>query len=350
MTPLDEAGFATLAGLCGGAVFGAAARSARYCVMGALEDAVYGDDTTRLRMLGVSAGVAMLGAALLAAAGLLDPGESWRLARGFAPAGAALGGLMFGYGMALVGTCAMGALARIGGGDIRSLAVVSVIGVAAVATAAGPLSPFRLWIAPPGPPVESLAVMAGRATGVAPLLIWLLAGALTLAAALVGADVPRQRGPLLWGAAVGVAAIGGWAATAALSQGFSVMAVDSFSFVEPIGEALLYVMTEARYIAPGFAVGGVAGVTFGAALAAWRRGDFRWETSDDARELRRQLTGAALMGMGGVLALGCTAGQGLTALSILAPGAPVAMLGILLGARAGLFVLVEGVAAPRRRG
>jgi hypothetical protein len=84
------------------------------------------------------------------------------------------------------------------------------------------------------------------------------------------------------------------------------------------------------------------GTVFGAALAAWQRDDIRWEACDDARELGRHLLGAALMGAGGVFALGCTVGQGLSAVSVLASSAPVVMVSIAIGARLGLAVLLEG--------
>jgi uncharacterized membrane protein YedE/YeeE len=346
----DSGWAATLAGLLAGGVLGAAARSVRYCVMGALEDAAYGADFTRMRMLGVSAAVAIAGATLLTALGALDPLATSRLAQGFSPGAAILGGLLFGYGMALVGTCAFGALARVGGGDIRSLAVVSVIGVSAYVVTAGPLSPLRLWLAPPRPGGDGLAQMAGAALGVAPEGVGFALAAALLATAVIGLRGRAARAAAGWGAAVGAAVAFGWGATAALTEGFAVVPVQSLSFVEPTGAAMLYAMTEADLAAPGFAIGGVVGVVIGAAAAALLGGDFRWETSDDPRELRRQLIGGALMGVGGVLALGCTVGQGLTALSVLAPSAPVVMLAILIGARAGLFVLVEGLPGLRRPG
>ncbi len=83
----------------------------------------------------------------------------------------------------------------------------------------------------------------------------------------------------------------------------------------------------------------------GAALGSIAKGEFRWEACDDARELRRQMLGAVLMGVGGMLAIGCTIGQGLSAMSLLAVGAPVTVLCILAGARLGLMLLVEGIVA-----
>jgi uncharacterized protein len=91
-----------------------------------------------------------------------------------------------------------------------------------------------------------------------------------------------------------------------------------------------------------FAVATVLGVVIGSGIVTWRRDELRWEAFDDAREMRRHLLGAVLMGFGGVLARGCTIGQGLSAASTLAVSAPIAILFMILGARLGLFYLIEG--------
>lgn len=100
---------------------------------------------------------------------------------------------------------------------------------------------------------------------------------------------------------------------------------------------------------PTFSIGAVAGVVAGAAAGSRFKSEFRCEACDYARELRRQMLGAAGMGIGGVLAVGCTVGQGLSAFSMLSASAPVAIIAIMVGARAGLYVLVEGAALSRRR-
>ena len=62
------------------------------------------------------------------------------------------------------------------------------------------------------------------------------------------------------------------------------------------------------------------------------------------------MAGGFLMGTGGVFAMGCTIGQGVTAVSTLAISAPVVMASIALGARMGLAWLLEGsVASAFRR-
>ena len=143
---------------------------------------------------------------------------------------------------------------------------------------------------------------------------------------------------------------GWWATSHAGRAGFDPVATESFTFAQPLGEALLFGMLEPWDRLPGFAIASVWGVVLGAAIGSLLRREFHWEACDDARELRRQLLGAFLMGTGGVLALGCTVGQGFSALSLLTPSAPVAVLSILAGARLGLHVLVEGYSFGRSSG
>ncbi len=343
------AALASLGGLLAGAVLGLAARLGRFCVMGAVEDAVYGEDFGRIRMVALAAAVAILGTGLLAAGGAMDPSATAYARIGWSPVGAVLGGCLFGYGMALVGTCGFGALARLGGGDLRAGVMVGVIGLAAFATLSGPLAEARLFLAGLAPqPGEGLDRVAGRLLGLPPLLVAAVAAAALAAFAVAGGSgaLGRRRG--LWGVAAGLVVPFGWGITAlAGARGFDAVPLETVAFSQPLGEALLYVMLEPAGTLPGFAVAAVGGVVAGAAAGSLLGREFRWEACDDARELRRQLLGAALMGAGGVLAMGCTIGQGLSALSVLSPGAPVVVLSILAGARLGLYVLVEGLAPQR---
>jgi uncharacterized membrane protein YedE/YeeE len=91
-----------------------------------------------------------------------------------------------------------------------------------------------------------------------------------------------------------------------------------------------------------FGIGSVLGVLIGAFIGSLIKGHFRWEACEDPRELRRQILGAALMGVGAVVALGCSIGQGLSAFSVLAWSAPVTFAAILAGAALGLRQLITG--------
>ena len=124
----SEPVWVALIGMFGGILLGLAARIGRFCTLGAIEDLYYGENPLRLRMWGIAIGVAVMGTFGLAASGLLDLDQTLYLGRAWNPVASITGGLLFGYGMALAGNCGYGALARMGGGDLRSFLIVMVMG------------------------------------------------------------------------------------------------------------------------------------------------------------------------------------------------------------------------------
>ena len=149
-----------------------------------------------------------------------------------------------------------------------------------------------------------------------------------------------KDGPL-----VGLSVVIGWAGTQWIADnGFDGLQVDSHTFAAPIGETILWGMTASGQTL-SFGIGSVAGVWIGAFIGSLIKGHFRWEACEDPRELRRQIIGASLMGVGAVLAMGCSIGQGLSAMSVLAWSAPIALGSMLLGAYIGLRQLIAGFEA-----
>jgi len=144
------------------------------------------------------------------------------------------------------------------------------------------------------------------------------------------------------GIVMGAAVAFGWLVTSTLGQEtLYPQQPDSYSFVRPIGQTILWLMTASGSSA-NFLIGGVFGVVAGAFIAALIQGEVAWDAFDDAREMRRHLSGAALMGVGGTLAMGCTIGQGMSGLATLSLTSMVAILSIVAGALAGIRLLIEG--------
>jgi uncharacterized membrane protein YedE/YeeE len=80
----------------------------------------------------------------------------------------------------------------------------------------------------------------------------------------------------------------------------------------------------------------VVGVMAGSCVVAlWSR-TFRWEGFGSTEDVANHLVGGVLMGIGGVTAMGCTIGQGLTGVSTLAATSFVALAAIVAGAVAAL--------------
>ncbi|MEP2718156.1 YeeE/YedE family protein [Pseudophaeobacter sp.] len=333
-------------GLLGGVLLGLAARLGRFCTLGAIEDLLYGGSAQRMRMWVLAIGTAVIGSFTLIGLGLFDATQSFYLTVRWMPLASILGGLMFGYGMALSGNCGYGAIARLGGGDLRSFVIVLVMGVSTYVVLSGPLAPLRNLLfeqqdvtseLPPGL-VHHLAD-----TTQLPLAgIGITVGAVFVLASLWDAEFRRDYTSLFWSVIVGLAVVSGWAGTAYVNaQGFDALPVVSHSFSAPLGETILWTMTGS--LRPlSFAVGSITGVWLGAFIGSLLKGHFRWEACDDPRELRRQIFGAAIMGAGAVIAMGCTVGQGLSAFSLLSISAPVTFLAIFAGAALGLRQLIEG--------
>lgn len=338
-----------LVGLGIGTTAGFFVRMARLCSFGAVEDAWMGGDTRRLRIFGLALGIALIGTQALVIGGILDPGQTTYTATALPLVAIGIGSVLFGIGMAMVGTCGFGSLVRLGTGDLRSFVVLLVLGGAAYATLRGVFSGFRitvlegLSVSMPEGVRTDLASLTQYAAGVDLRLVIAVAGGCLLCALALG-DKRLWRTPRLLtaGAVLGLLTIAGWLATTKLIDEFAGPAhPQSLTFVSTVGKAVYAGLLNAANFAD-FGVGTVFGVVLGSFLAAWRADELRWEAFDDDHEMRRHVGGAALMGVGGILAGGCTIGQGITAGSMLALSWPIATGGMMIGARIGIAVLVDG--------
>lgn len=346
-----------LAGLLLGMVFGATVQRSGFCTMGAVSDWVLMSDSARLRSWGLAIAVAMLGSQLLHLSGLIDLRASIYTGPSLGWLGAALGGLLFGFGMVQAGGCGNRTLARLGAGNLKSLLVVLMIGLSGYITLRGLLGPARVWLdrwsaidlkargfsgqALP----DLLGGPAGQSWADPQALRWLLGlGLPALLLFWVFRDARfRARGQLIAaGVIVGLIIVAGWAATGILgADDFDPAPLASMTFVAPIGAALQYLMTFTG-MRLDFGISSVGGVILGAFLMAKHDDSFRLEGFTSAGDMLSHLLGGILMGVGGVLALGCTVGQGLTGLSTLALGSFVAVGGIVIGGILGVRYLEEG--------
>jgi uncharacterized membrane protein YedE/YeeE len=339
-----------------GAIFGALVHRTNFCTMGSIADVVAFGDWTRMRMWALAAAVAILGTTGLAALGLIDPVGSIYTTPRFTPLAYVVGGLLFGFGMVLAGGCASKALVRTGSGSLKALVVVGVIGVVAYITLRGMLAVVRVRA------LESVGIQLASSQDLPTLLAGgTSAGAalrLTVAAVLalaLLAFVLRGRGALTRDAVIGGVGVGllivavwfvsghiGHVAEHPLTLEDTYLQTNSgrmeaFSFVAPVAYTLDYLMffsDASKTVTVGVAA--VGGVLAGTAMHAMLTGRFRWEGFRDTEDMANHLVGAALMGFGGVTAMGCTIGQGLSGVSTLAVGSFVALAAIIAGAVAGL--------------
>ena len=342
-----------IAGGLGGIALGLAARLGRFCTLAAIEDAMFGDDRRRLRMWALAAAIAIVGTAFSHMFGFVDVSRSLYHRLALNPVAWVIGGLLFGIGMAFCGTCAYGTLARIGGGDLRALFVFIILGISSYMAIAGPTALLRTAT------LNNLALDHSTTTprtlidlmthdapthdaSVSSIAISIIIAALLAAWCFCSPAFRHSPRHIFWAVTVGLVIVSGWLATSLLgSDPFDPQPLASHTYSVPLGRTLIFFMTMSS-ASLTFGIGATLGVVFGAFLGALIKGDFRWEAADDAREMRRHLLGAFLMGTGGVFAGGCTIGQGLSAASLLAVSAPVVMLSIWCGVWLGLTYLMEG--------
>jgi len=334
-------------------VFGAIAQRTHFCTMGAVADIVNIGDWSRMRMWVLAIGVAMLGFNTMVALGWVDAGKSLYAGPRLIWLSNALGGLLFGFGMVLASGCGSKTLVRIGGGSLKSVVVFVVLGVAAFATLKGITGVARVAtvdrVALDVASGQDLPSLAARAFGVAKPQAALMLGAL-IGGALVLWSVMRAEGRsrdvLLGGVGIGAVIAAMWWVSGRLGYvtedpntlqeafiGTNSQRMESLSFVAPIAYSidwLIFFSDKSKVLTIGIV--STAGVIAGSALVALATRTFRWEGFANAEDTGNHLVGAVLMGVGGVTALGCTVGQGLSGVSTLALGSFIALAGIISGA------------------
>jgi uncharacterized protein len=334
-------------------VFGAIAQRTHFCTMGAVADIVNIGDWSRMRMWVLAIGVAMLGFNAMVAAGWLDAGKTIYAAPRLTWLSAIVGGGMFGFGMVLASGCGSKTLVRIGGGNLKSVVVFLVLGVAAFATLKGITGVARVAtidrVAFELAGGQDLPTLVARALGLAKPQVALWLGIL-LGGGLVAWALARREGRsgdvLLGGAGIGALVAAMWWVSGrlgyvaedpnTLQEAFvatNSQRMESLSFVAPIAytiDWLLFFSDKSKLLTLGIV--STVGVVLGSALWALVSGSFRWEGFAGAEDTANHLVGATLMGIGGVAALGCTVGQGLSGVSTLAIGSFIALASIIGGA------------------
>jgi uncharacterized membrane protein YedE/YeeE len=301
--------------------------------------------------------VAVLGFNTMVALGWLEASDSIYASARLRWVSAIVGGLMFGFGMVLASGCGSKTLVRVGGGNLKSLVVFIVMGFAAFATLKGITAVVRVVTVdsvfvtlPAGQDVPSLlSAASGIGKGTLALALGSALAVLMLLWVLVRPE-GRSANVLLGGFGVGAVVAAVWWVSGrlgyvaehpnTLQEAFiatNSQRMESLTFVAPFAYALDWLMfysDKSKVLTLGIV--SVAGVVLGSALCAIATRAFHVEGFRNAEDTANHLIGAVLMGIGGVTALGCTIGQGLSGLSTLALGSFIALASIIAGAVAAL--------------
>ncbi len=329
------------AGLLIGLAYGVVALLSGFCLLSGLRGWWSEGDSRLIRTFALALAVAVVATQLLAGYGAVDLSKSVYLQQSFSAPLMFAGGLLFGYGMVLANGCGSRALVLLGRGNLRSLVVVIVLGITAQMTLRGLIAPGRIALLQVSStkPVyltvpELLRTISGEVS--ARVIVASVISVVLVIFAFSHTPFRRAGGQIAAGIAVGVLVAAGWFATGYLgADDFNPAAVTSLTFIAPVADTVQYVMLSTG-LTLNFGIAMVFGVFAGSLLAALLTRRFRLEGYTSPQHMLRSIGGAALMGSGGAMALGCSVGQGLTGISTLAFSSFVAAAGIFLGSAAGL--------------
>ncbi len=339
------------------AVFGAVAQRTHFCTMGAIADVVNMGDQTRLRMWVLAIATAVVGFNALVGQGVLEARHSLYAGNRLLWLSTLVGGALFGFGMVLASGCGSKSLVRLGGGNLKSLVVLLMLGFAGLATLRGLTAVLRVAT------VDAVAVDLPRGQDLPSLLAPTLGLGVPAAAWALGLGIgavllawvlrrPEGRSAEVWlgGVASGAVVVGlFWLSghvghlaehPETLEEVFlatNSRRMEALSMVSPVAYALDWLMNfsdKSKVLTMGIV--SAIGVTAGSAAVALASRSFRWEGFGNVEDLANHLVGGALMGVGGVTALGCTIGQGLSGISTLSLGSALALVGIVAGTVAAL--------------
>jgi len=324
-----------------GIIFGGIGNKTNFCTMGAVSDWVNMGDKNRLRAWFLAIGLAMVVSQILRRTGLIDLGEAIYLTPNFGWLGYLVGGFLFGIGMTLASGCGQRTLVRVGGGNLKSLIAMLFLGLTAYMTMRGLLALVRVNVIE----VTNVSLttgsqgidsLLGAALGIenAAALTWTVTGILgggLILYSLWSREFRRSFDNMLAGIVIGLIIPAGWYVTGVVGfDDFEPVRLESYTFIAPTAESLQYLMTFTGATI-SFGVASVFGVILGSFLYAVLAGKFRVEYFVGRDDMLRHIYGGILMGFGGVLALGCTVGQGITGMSTLALGSLMALASIIFG-------------------
>ena len=337
-------------GLLIGFVFGYIILRTNFCAMGSISDFMSFGNFNRFRAWLLATATAILGVLVLTRAGAVDITGAMYLNHNFGWIGNIIGGLMFGFGMVFAGGCMSRNLVRAGSGDLRSLFVLIVAGVAAYMTIGGLVGPIRVAVVGLNMPdlttagleTQGLDQMLAAATGMAAdtarlVTALVLAGGLLIYCFMDG-GFRRSPRDIIAGFGIGLLVTAGWLLTSLAQDEFAdvPVALASLTYTRPVGDTIDYLMRATAYAYPTFAVVTTLGALLGAFVGSLVHRKFSLATFNGVEDTLRNTLGAIFMGIGGVVALGCTVGQGITGMSTLAAGSLIALVSIILGGIIGI--------------
>lgn len=332
-------------------VFGYIGNRTQFCTMGAVSDIVNMAHWDRMRAWLLAVAVAVVGTSTLVYLGQLDVSKTIYTGSNFYWLAALVGGLTFGVGMTLAGGCGQRTLVRLGGGNLKSIVVFLFMGYAALVTLSGIFGAFRVQVLQSEPVtvyldgMQTLPALLGLGTPGGTLAVGLAIGAAMLLFVFLDKEFRTNTDNILAGTVIGLIVVAGWYITGRFGfgedpdtlemvyLGTNSHLAESMTFVAPLGYTMnfwAYWTDNATIVT--FGVASVFGVIVGSLVYGITHRTFRWEAFNSPQDMFRHIVGAIMMGFGGVTALGCTIGQGVTGVSTLAVSSFIVLAAIVTGA------------------
>lgn len=336
-------------------ILGAISARTQFCTLGAVSDIVNMGEWTRMRMWVLAMAVAILGAQAMYAAGWIDLSKAFYARPAFTWLSYLVGGALFGVGMTLASGCGSRTLVRIGGGNVKSVVVFVFMGIAAYMTMKGLFGVWRVAtldavqvnLASRGLPSQeagALLSLAGLGAKQAQIGVACVVAAAMLAFVLTGTEFRKSADAWLGGLGYGLAVVAGWYLSAHVGFaenpdtlenaffGTNSKTAESLTFVAPMAYTLeLLMLWSDKSLIVTFGIASTAGMILGALAYSLAMRRFRWEGFASVGDTWNHIFGGILMGAGGVTAMGCTIGQGVTGLSTLALGSFLALGAMIFG-------------------
>jgi len=341
-------------------ILGLAMQRTQFCSMGAISDVFVMESWSRARQWCVALAIALIGTSVLFVGGWIDIHQTIYTNSKLLWFSHIVGGLLFGIGMSIASGCGAKNLVRLGGGSLKSLVVLLVMGVFAQMTLRGVFGVLRVGT------VDSVFIQLPTHQDLGSLLSQVLPFSIPLLSLMMSIlfgvalltfafkdRLFREEGQWWVSILVGVVIVGFWFVSGHL--GFvpedpntleplfiatNSGRMESASLVAPMAYLLDYLtLFSDSSKTLSFAIVIALGIIAGSALGAVLQGKWRLQGFASTTDTLNHLIGGALMGIGGVTALGCTFGQGLSGMSTLALSSLITVAAMILGVFLGLRYL-----------
>ena len=343
-----------------GFILGFVVSKTNFCTMGAVSDWVNIGDLSRFKSWMLASAIAIVGVTVFEFMSYIDLNDSRIPYRNsiFLWPRYILGGVMFGVGMTYASGCGNKVLIRVGGGNLKSIVVLLVAGLMAYIMTRTDFYGiiFHSWMNPISPDLAILGIddqslptiisfiISSSNTAYYKLIIGLLTGLTILYYIFRSGTFVKNMDNVIGGFIVGSVVVLAWYLTGSslgedwietnnfLDSPLPGVGVQSFTFINPMGESIIYLSQSANMYYLTFGVTALLSVIMGSFIYSIISKNFRIEWFQSKEDFKRHIIGAILIGIGGVLSLGCTIGQGVSGVSTLALGSFITLISIVIGA------------------